>query len=75
LPPTLSLHRVQQGFIEQRTAAINRMRGLRAELGVLLPQRAEHVRRAAMIMAEELPVLAREAISDLRVRADASRHP
>jgi len=62
----LSLHRVRQGFIEQRTATINRIRGLLAEFGVVLPQRAEQVRRAAVVMAEEFPVLAREAIADLR---------
>ena len=43
----LSLHRVRQGFIEQRTATINRIRGLLAEFGVVLPQRAEQIRRAA----------------------------
>ena len=62
----LSLHRVRQGFIEQRTATINRMRGLLAEFGVVLPQRAEQIRRAAVTAAEALPVLAREAIADLR---------
>lgn len=62
----LSLHRVRQGFIEQRTATINRIRGLLAEFGVVLPQRAEQVRRAAVVAAESLPVLAREAITDLR---------
>ncbi len=45
----LSLHRVRQGFIEQRTATINRIRGLLAEFGVVLPQRAEQVRRAAVV--------------------------
>jgi transposase len=62
----LSLHRVRQGFIEQRTATINRIRGLLAEFGVVLPQRAEQVRRAAVVVAEELPILARGAIADLR---------
>jgi transposase len=62
----LSLHRVRQGFIEQRTATLNRMRGLLAEFGVVLPQRAEQVRRAAVTAAEALPTLAREAIADLR---------
>src|SRR2546430_12472530 len=42
----LSLHRVRQGFIEQRTATINRIRGLLAEFGVGLPQPAEQARRA-----------------------------
>ena len=36
-PAILSLHRVRQGFIEQRTATINRIRGLLAEFGVVLP--------------------------------------
>ena len=62
----LSLHRVRQGFIEQRTATLNRIRGLLAEFGVVLPQRADQVRRAAVSVSEALPVLAREAIADLR---------
>jgi transposase len=62
----LSLHRVRQGFIEQRTATINRIRGLLAEFGVVLPQRADQVRRAGVLVAEALPVLARESIADLR---------
>ena len=62
----LSLHRVRQGFVEQRTATINRIRGLLAEFGVALPQRAEQVRRVAVVAAEGLPVLARDAIADLR---------
>lgn len=62
----LSLHRVRQGFVEQRTATINRIRGLLAEFGMVLPQRADQVRRAAVVMGEGLPALAREAIADLR---------
>src|SRR5947207_12698337 len=62
----LSLHRVRQGFIEQRTATLNRIRGLLAEFGVVLPQRPEQVRRAAVLVAEALPALARNAIADLR---------
>src|SRR5215831_13528003 len=62
----LTLHRVRQGFIEERTATINRLRGLLGEFGVVLPQRAAQVRRGAVVAAEALPVLAREAIADLR---------
>lgn len=62
----LSLHRVRQGYVEQRTATINRIRGLLAEFGMVLPQRAAEVRRAAVVLAEQLPTLAREAITDLR---------
>lgn len=61
----LSLHRVRQGFVEQRTATINRVRGLLAEFGIVLPQRADEVRRAAIASAEQLPLLARDAIADL----------
>jgi transposase len=62
----LSLHRVRQGYVEERTATINRIRGLLAEFGIVLPQRAVEVRRAAVVLAESLPLLAREAITDLR---------
>jgi len=62
----LSLHRVRQGYVEERTATINRIRGLLAEFGLVLPQRAVEVRRAAVVLAESLPLLAREAITDLR---------
>jgi transposase len=61
----LSLHRVRQGFIAERTGTINRLRGLLAEFGVVLPQRSDTVRRQACRAAEELPVLARRAIEDL----------
>jgi transposase len=61
----LTLHRVRQGFIEERTGTINRIRGLLAEFGVVLPLRSDVVRRKALTAAEELPVLARRAIEDL----------
>ncbi len=61
----LALHRVRQGFVEERTATINRVRGLMSEFGVVLPQRAVEVRRGAALAAESLPVLARRGIEDL----------
>jgi transposase len=61
----LSLHRVRQGFVEERTATINRIRGLLTEFGVVLPTRASEVRRGAAAAAESLPILARHAVSDL----------
>src|SRR6266850_8536442 len=33
----LSLHRVRQGFVEERTATLNRIRGLIAEFGYVVP--------------------------------------
>ncbi len=61
----LSLQRVRQGFVEERTATINRIRGLLMEFGAVLPQRAVQVRRGAAQLAEALPVLARHAIEEL----------
>ena len=62
----LALHRVRQGFIEERTASINRIRALLSEFGVVLPNRAPHVRRDAVRMGEALPLPAQRAVSDLR---------
>jgi transposase len=61
----LALHRVRQGFVVERTAVINRLRGLLSEFGVVLPLRSVTVRRQAAQAAEGLPELARRAISDL----------
>ena len=44
---TLTLYRVRSGFVEERTATINRLRGLMAEFGVVLPLKAATVRRQA----------------------------
>jgi len=61
----LSMHRVRQGFIEERTATINRIRGLMSEFGVVLPARAVEVKRGAGVAAAALPSMARSAIDDL----------
>ena len=61
----LTVHRVRQGFVEERTATINRIRGLMSEFGVILPARAVEVRRGARSAAEQLPTLARAAVGDL----------
>jgi transposase len=37
---TLTLHRTRQGFVEERTALYNRIRGLIAEFGIVLPQKS-----------------------------------
>ena len=44
----LCLHRVRQGFIEERTATINRLRGLLSEFGVVLPLKADTCASARM---------------------------
>ncbi len=42
---TLCLHRTRQGFVEERTATYDRLRGLLSEFGVVLPQSPEKLRR------------------------------
>ena len=51
----LTLHRVRQGFVEERTATLNRLRGLLAEFGHVLPLRAIEVRRRVPELLEQLP--------------------
>lgn len=60
----LCVHRVRQGLVEQRTATINRIRGLLAEFGVVLPQKATTVRREAAAHLEDLPGWANTAVGD-----------
>ncbi len=62
---TLSVHRVRQGFIEERTATINRIRGLLAEFGHVLPQRSIEVHRGVPQLLETLPDMAARAVADL----------
>jgi transposase len=49
----------------ERTATINRIRGLIAEFGFVLPLRASEVRRGVGRLLEKLPALASLAVSDL----------
>ena len=44
----LMVRRARQGFVEQRTASLNRIRGLLSELGIVLPLKADVVRRQAV---------------------------
>lgn len=61
----LAQHRVRQGFIEERTAMLNRIRGVLAEFGQVLPQRAGEVRRGLAQCLERLPDRAAAALQDL----------
>ena len=61
----LCVHRARQGFIEARTGTINRVRGLLAEFGVVLPLAAATVRREAARTLDDLPAWARQVIDDL----------
>ena len=61
----LMVHRARQGFVAQRTATINRIRGLLSELGIVLPLKAATVRHEAMRQLEDLPGWANTVIGDL----------
>ncbi len=61
----LMVHRARQGFVQQRTATINRIRGLLSEFGFVLPLKAATVRREAMRQLEDLPGWANTVIGDL----------
>jgi transposase len=60
----LMVHRARQGYVKERTATINRIRGLLAEFGIVLPQKAEVVRREARAHLEDLPGYANLVIGD-----------
>ena len=61
----LMVHRARQGFVQARTACINRIRGLLAEFGYVLPLKADTVRRHAAGLLEDLPGWANTVIGDL----------
>ena len=61
----LVVHRVRQGFVAERTATINRLRGLLSEFGVVLPLRVKTVRAQALAASENLPCMVRMAIAEL----------
>jgi transposase len=61
----LAVHRVRQGFIEERTAVINRIRGILAEFGIALPNHSQHVRRETINASQSLPHFAQRVLADL----------
>lgn len=61
----LMVHRARQGYVEARTACINRLRGLLSELGLVLPLKASTVRRQAGAVLEDLPGWANTVVGDL----------
>lgn len=62
----LAVHRLREGYKEDRTACINRIRGLLAEFGLVFPQSPEALRRSLPDVLEdarnELPGIARLAL-------------
>lgn len=66
----LCLHRTRQGFVEERTATYNRMRGLMSEFGIVLPQKVVCLRRMIGAHLEDLPGHANRCIGDLLSHAE-----
>ena len=67
---TLCLHRTRQGFVEDRTATYNRLRGLISEFGIVLPQKVANLRREIGAHLEDLPGYANQCVGDLLAHAD-----
>lgn len=65
----LCLHRIRQGAIKDRTARINRLRGLLAEFGIVMPKGRYPAQSAITGILEDgennLPFIARELLDDL----------
>ena len=66
----LTLHRTRQGFVEERTALYNRLRGLIAEFGIVLPQKVSCLRREIGQHLENLPGYANQCVGDMLTHAD-----
>ena len=68
----LAVHRLREGYKEERTACINRIRGLLTEFGQVFAQSPEALRRALPDVLEdatnELPGLARVALQRARLQ-------
>src|SRR5208282_6035085 len=62
----LAVHRLREGYKEERTACLNRIRGLLTEFGIVIAQSPEALRRALPELLEdasnELSSLARMAL-------------
>ncbi len=66
----LSLHRVRQGFVEERTGTLNRIRGLIAEFGYVLPNGSERLRRGLPEIIDALPARVGGCVRDLLEHAE-----
>jgi len=61
----LCVHRVRSGFVEERTGIINRLRGLLAEFGHVMPLGVIQVKREVPRLLELLPALVAQIARDL----------
>jgi len=71
----LCVHRLRQGLVEERTALINRMRGLLTEFGVVAPLSPEKLRRELRLCLDEekthVPLMVRQLVTDELAALDA----
>jgi transposase len=61
----LFIHRARQGYVEHRTALINRIRGLLSELGIVLPLAHAQFCKGVHAVLEDLPGYSNRVIGDL----------
>ncbi len=66
----LCLHRTRQGFVEERTATYNRLRGWISEFGIVLPQKVACLRREIGAHLEDLPGYSNQCVGNLLAHAD-----
>ena len=66
----LCLHRTRQGFVAERTATYNRLRGLISEFGIVLPQKVTGLRQGIDKHLDDLPGYSKQCINDLSAHAD-----
>lgn len=66
----LCIHRTRQGFVAERTATYNRVRGLIAEFGIVLPQKVAQLRQGLYLHLEDLPGWVNRCVGDLLAHAD-----
>jgi transposase len=59
------LHRTRQGFIEEKTATYNRLRGLISEFGVIAPQSTDALRHMVSEQKNSLPLQVQQCVDDL----------
>jgi transposase len=52
----LSWHRARAGFVDERTALINRLRGLLAEFGIVIARSSDRLLKALPLLAEDARV-------------------
>src|SRR4030095_10205143 len=71
----LCVHRLRQGLVEERTALINRMRGLLTEFGLVAPLSPEKLRRELRHCLDEektaVPATVRQLVRDELLALDA----